>query len=118
MKWIRAGVHYYLIGLIILTLGIALAIQSMLGTSPFDALLVRLHRTFGLTIGSWEFIVGGTMVLLNAIADTKRPEYFALITSFVTGLGIDSWLFLLGDVVVPSTWVGQSICLLLSLILS
>src|SRR5699024_6972741 len=48
----------------------------------------------------------------------KRPEYFALITSFITGLGIDSWLFVLSDIVVPGTWLGQYICLILSIILS
>src|SRR5699024_10223468 len=50
----KHGSHFYFIGLITLTLGIALAVQSQLGTSPFDALLVGLYRTFGLSIGSWE----------------------------------------------------------------
>lgn len=114
----KAGVHYYLLGLIILTLGIALSIQSMLGTSPFDALLVGLYRTFGLTIGSWEIVVGLAMVIGNALAERKRPEYFALITSFITGIGIDSWLFFLRMWVVPEAWLGQWICLVLSIILT
>lgn len=90
----------------------------MLGTSPFDALLVGLYRTFGLTVGSWEIIVGFTMVVGNALAERKRPEYFALITSLVTGIGIDSWLYFLEMWVVPDTWVGQWICLILSIILT
>ncbi|WP_382399689.1 YczE/YyaS/YitT family protein [Lentibacillus salinarum] len=117
MRLIRAGVHFYVIGLIILTLGIALTIQSSMGASPFDALLVGLHRTFGLTVGSFEIIVGLTMVLGNALAEKKRPEFFALITSFVTGVGIDTWLFLLGDIVVPVTWYGEWAALLAGTIL-
>ncbi|SFB28777.1 hypothetical protein SAMN04488072_11350 [Lentibacillus halodurans] len=117
MRLIRAGIHFYLIGLIILTLGIALTIQSTLGASPFDALLVGLHRTFGLTVGSFEIIVGLTMVLGNALAEKKKPEFFALITSFVTGIGIDTWLFLLGDMVTPVTWYGEWAALLLGTIL-
>lgn len=116
MRLIRAGFQFYIIGIIILTLGISLTIQSTLGTSPFDALLVGLHRTFGLTVGSWEVVVGLTMVLGNALAVRKRPEYYAIVTSLVTGIGIDSWLFLLGDLVVPATWIGQSICLGLGII--
>lgn len=116
MRLIRAGFQFYIIGIIILTLGIALTIQSTLGTSPFDALLVGLHRTFGLTVGSWEVVVGLTMVLGNALAVRKRPEYYAIVTSLVTGIGIDSWLFLLGDLVIPATWIGQSICLGLGII--
>src|SRR5699024_12442571 len=99
MRWMKDGIHYYVFGLIILTLGIAFAVQSMLGTSPFDALLVGLYRTFGLTIGSWEIVVGFTIVIGNAVFERKRPEYFALITSFIIGIVIDSWLFLIGDVV-------------------
>ncbi|RYG72036.1 YitT family protein [Lentibacillus lipolyticus] len=117
MRLIRAGVHFYLIGLVILTLGIALTIQSSLGASPYDALLVGLHRTFGLTVGTWEMVVGLTMILGNALAERKRPEFFALITSFVTGVGIDLWLFLLRDSVAPVTWIGQSAVLLPGIVL-
>lgn len=112
----KYGIHFYFIGLIILTLGIALAIQSTLGTSPFDSLLVGLYRTFGLSIGSWEVVVGFSMVVANALAERKRPELFALITSIVTGIGIDSWLFLLGDIVVPDMWIEKTVCLLFSIL--
>lgn len=117
MRLLQAGFHNYLIGLIVLTLGITFTIQSALGASPFDALLVGLYRTFGLTIGSWEIVVGTSLVLCNAIADKKRPEYYALITSFVTGLGIDAWLFLLRDWIVPQTWIGQWTCVVLGIVL-
>ena len=118
MRFIRDGVHFYLIGLIILSLGIALAVMSMLGASPYDALLVGLYRTFGFTIGSWEIVVGFLLVMGNAIAARKRPEYFALITSFITGVGIDSWMFILKFIYVPEAWLGQSIFIILSVILT
>lgn len=111
----KHGIHFYFIGLIILTLGIALAVQSQLGTSPFDALLVGLYRTFGLSIGSWEVVVGFAMIVGNAVAERKRPELFALVTSLVTGIGIDSWFFLLGDMIVPETWITQTVCLIFSI---
>ncbi|MBM7571006.1 YczE/YyaS/YitT family protein [Aquibacillus albus] len=116
MKLIREGFLFYISGILILTLGIALTIISKLGASPFDALLVGLHRTFGLTIGSWEIVVGLTMVLGNALAQKKTPEYYALLTSFITGIGIDLWLFLLSNWVVPQTWISQSVALTLGII--
>ncbi|WLR61163.1 hypothetical protein [Guptibacillus hwajinpoensis] len=61
-------------GILILTLGIALTIQSKLGTSLFDALLVSLYRTYGLTIGTWEIVVGFSMILFNAIAEKNTPN--------------------------------------------
>src|SRR5699024_10050373 len=118
MRFFKLGVHYYIGGRVVLTLGIALAIQSQLRTSSFDALLVGLFRTFGISVGSWEIVAGFTLILGNALAERKRPALFALTTSLITGIGIDTWLFILGDVVVPATWVGQWFCLILSLILS
>lgn len=115
---LRIGIHFYIFGLITLTLGIALTIQSTLGTSPFDALLVGLHRTFGLSIGSWEIVVGGAMIMCNALVERRKPEYYAFITSLVTGIGIDAWLFLLQDWLVPQTWSGQTICLILGIVLT
>src|SRR5690625_7507331 len=94
LRLLKSGFHFYIIGIVILTLGIALTIQSTLGTSPFDALLVGLHRTFGLTVGSWEVVVGLTMLLGNALAERKKPEFYAILTSLITGICIDSWLFL------------------------
>ncbi len=111
----KHGVHFYIIGIIVLTLGIALAVQSKLGTSPFDALSVGLYRTFGLSIGSWEVVVGFSMIIINAAIERKKPEMFALITSIITGIGIDSWLFILGNVIVPKIWMTQTICLIFSI---
>src|SRR5699024_3690955 len=89
----------------------ALSIQSSLGTSPLDALLVGLYRTFGLSIGSWEIVVGLSMIIGNAIIERKKAEYFALITSLFTGIGIDMWMYFIGDWMIPSTWMGQLVYL-------
>ncbi|SDM16812.1 YczE/YyaS/YitT family protein [Sediminibacillus halophilus] len=110
MQTLKQESPFYLTGLLILTLGIGLTIQSHLGTSPFDALLVGLYRTFGLTIGSWEIVVGFSMIVGNALARKSRPEFSALITSFITGAGIDGWIFLLNNRIEPETLVGQSVC--------
>lgn len=108
---------FYAAGILILTLGIALTIQSQMGASPFDALLVGLYKTFGLTIGSWEIVVGLAMVLCNAYAQRQRPEYFALLTSLITGVSIDFWLFVMGDWIRPETIFAQIVVLGLGTIL-
>lgn len=109
---------YYMTGILLLALGIALTIQSRLGTSPFDALLVGLYRTFGLTIGSWEIVVGFTMILFNAIVSKQRPELFAILTSLITGVSIDLWLYFIRDFIEPSTLLAQSGCFLAGMIIS
>ena len=82
MKYIQ-----YVLGILILTLGIALTIQSDLGASPYDALLVGLFMTVGLTVGSWEIILALIIILINAMLKRQRPAFIGLLTAVVTGLG-------------------------------
>ena len=91
----------YVSGILILTLGIALTIQSDLGASPYDALLVGLFNTVGLTVGSWEIIVALVIILLIAVLKRQRPVFIGLLTAVVTGIGIDFWLYLLPHFIVP-----------------
>lgn len=83
----------YVGGILLLTLGIALTIQSNLGASPFDALLVGLSLNVGLSIGSWEMILASVLICVNALLSKQKPEVLGLLTAFITGLGIDVWLF-------------------------
>ena len=90
---------FYFAGVFTLTFGIALTIKAELGTGPFDAMLVGLYENFGLTVGSWEFILGIFMVFINAFVMKSRPDFLALITAAVVGFGIDVWLYILGSAV-------------------
>lgn len=101
---------FYVVGILILTLGISLTIQSKLGTSPFDALLVGLSKNVGLTVGSWEIILALLLIGSNSLLARKRPEILGLVTALITGIGIDMWLFLLHDIVSPDLWFSQSVC--------
>lgn len=108
---------FYTFGILILTFGIALTIQSKLGTGPFDAVLVGLYRTFGLSIGSWEIFLGLFMVLCNAMAEKRTPEYLAILTSFITGICIDVWMYFLTDWLHPETLLSRIICLIFGLVI-
>lgn len=101
---------FYVVGILILTLGTSLTIQSKLGTSPFDALLVGLSKNVGLTVGSWEIILALLLIGSNSLLARKRPEILGLVTALITGIGIDMWLFLLHDIVSPDLWFSQAVC--------
>lgn len=108
---------FYLIGIMMLTLGISLMIQSNLGTSPFDALLVGLSMHVGLTVGSWEIVIAILLIGCNAILARQRPEFLGLVTAFITGVGIDLWLFLWRDTLMPTVWYTQAICFIVGLVI-
>lgn len=107
---------FYGLGILILTLGISLTIHSDLGTSPFDALLVGLSLKVGLTVGSWEIIIAFLMIFCNALLKRQRPEFLGLLTAFITGIGIDIWLFSLAYFIIPELWFSKLICLGIGLI--
>lgn len=101
---------FYVLGILILTLGISFTIQSDLGTSPFDALLVGLSRNVGLTVGSWEIIIALLLICCNSFLKRQRPEVLGLLTAFITGIGIDMWLFLLHNLITPEQWYSKAVC--------
>jgi uncharacterized protein len=101
---------FYVLGILILTLGISFTILSDLGTSPFDALLVGLSINMGLTVGSWEIIIALILICFNSFLKRQRPEVLGLLTAFVTGIGIDMWLFLLHDLITPGLWYSKVVC--------
>ncbi|WNS46037.1 YitT family protein [Paenibacillus sp. MMS20-IR301] len=103
-------------GIIILTFGVALTILADLGTSPFDALLVGLSEHVGLTVGSWEVLIACLLIGCNACLSRQRPEMLGLITAFITGLGIDMWIFLLHKLIEPDLWISQAAAFALGMV--
>ncbi|PMC37845.1 hypothetical protein CJ195_09550 [Bacillus sp. UMB0899] len=108
---------FYVIGIFILTLGIAFTIQSDLGTSPFDALLVGLSINVGLTVGSWEIIIAIILIGCNSFLKRQKPEVLGLVTAFVTGIGIDMWLLLLHNLLTPELWSSKLVCFGIGMVL-
>ncbi|WP_028984115.1 YczE/YyaS/YitT family protein [Sporolactobacillus terrae] len=100
---------FYVLGILLLTLGISFTIQSDLGTSPFDALLVGLSINVGFTVGSWEIILALLLISCNSLLKRQRPEFLGLLTSLITGIGIDLWLFLLHFFVTPEQWYSKAV---------
>ncbi|SES15400.1 YczE/YyaS/YitT family protein [Salisediminibacterium halotolerans] len=85
---------FYIAGLAILTFGISLIINAGLGAGPWDALFVGLAENLGLTVGSWTFIIGFILILINGALLKERPDFAALITMFLIGIFIDFWLLI------------------------
>lgn len=112
--------HYslYILGILILTLGITLTIQSDIGTSPFDALLVGLSLNVGLTVGSWEIIIALILICCNSLLKRQRPEVLGLLTAFITGICIDMWLFLLHNLITPELWFYKLVCFGIGLVVT
>ena len=50
-----------------MSFGIVLTIQAGLGVAPWDVLHIGLYQQIGLTIGTWNVIVGFIILLTSAL---------------------------------------------------
>ena len=93
---------FYLVGLTFLSLGISLIILAELGAGAWDAMYVGLNELFGLSVGTWIFIVGILLIFVNALLLKERIDVSALIPVVTIGFLIDFWLlFVFADFQVP-----------------
>lgn len=107
----------FVAGILILTLGISLTIQSELGTSPFDALLVGLSHNVGLSVGSWEVIIAFLLIGCNSLLKQQKPEFLGLVTAFITGVGIDIWLYVSESLITPEVWYSKLMTFVIGLVI-
>ena len=56
--------------------------------------------------------------MLQFIFKRQRPEVMGLLTAFITGIGIDMWLFLLRDLITPEIWYSKMICFGIGLVIT
>ncbi|MCM3708488.1 MULTISPECIES: YczE/YyaS/YitT family protein [Cytobacillus] len=84
----------YLVGLLVMSLGIVLLITADLGATPWDVLHVGLYYQLGLTIGSWSIIAGVFILAAAALISKELPQVGAFLNMVLIGLFIDAYLLL------------------------
>jgi uncharacterized protein len=89
----KTRIFCYITGLLILSLGVSISIKADVGIGAWDALNVGLSKIM-FTVGTWVILVGIILIVINALLLKARPDFYALITIFIVGVGVDSWLFL------------------------
>ncbi len=72
----------FFIGIMMMSFGIVLTIQADLGVSPWDVLHIGLYQQFGLSIGTWNIIVGIIILGTSAIILKSWPCVCGFISTF------------------------------------
>lgn len=102
---------FFIGGLIILALGIALTIKGkVLGIGPWDVFHYGLYLQFGLTIGSWSIIAGLAIVLFTSLATKSWPKIGTVLNMLLVGIFIDIFLYILPDP--ESLWLKMVVFIL------
>lgn len=84
----------FVLGLITLSLGIATTIKvQYLGLHPWDVLSVGFFDIFGLSIGSWNIIIGMVLTTISLLLDRTYVKFGTFINLFVVGMFVDFFLW-------------------------
>jgi len=118
-KRLALRIVVYLLGLLVLSFGVALAITSGLGVSPINSLPFVLSLIAGVTPGTTAAIVlvifiAAQFALLRR--DLPLINVTQILAALVFGLFLDVALFIVGDFTLP-TYAGQLAKLLVSIII-
>src|SRR5699024_693513 len=93
MIYIR--IAWFLIGLLTFSYGISIAIKVQhLGIHPWDVLNVGLFETFGFSIGTWNIIIGFTLIGVALILDRTYVKVGTFFNAVIVGSFVDLYLWL------------------------
>lgn len=108
---------FWLLGVIILSLGASLTIKANMGVGAWDALNVGLSRIYGLTVGSFVIIIGIILLFVNAVLLKSRPDYMAVFTFFIIGSLIDFWMLVVLRNFEPNEFMFKLVTLVVGLLI-
>lgn len=93
MIYLRIGL--FLIGLVTFSLGISIAIKVQhLGIHPWDVLTVGLYDLLGLSVGTWNIIIGIILIIVSLLLDRSYVKIGTFLNAVVIGLFVDLFLWL------------------------
>nr|WP_051081206.1 YitT family protein [Salsuginibacillus kocurii] len=104
----------FMVGLVVMSFGVALMIQAELGSAPWDVLHIGLTTQFGLTVGSWSIIVGIVIIGVTSLMMKERPQAGGIINMLLVGVFIDIFLLTLST---PDSMVFRFLMLLAGIII-
>ncbi|TMU88254.1 hypothetical protein FGG79_09190 [Bacillus sp. BHET2] len=109
-------ISYFVIGLLIFSYGISMSIKvQYLGIHPWDVLNIAMFDKFGLTIGTWNIIVGATLIVFTLMLKGKYVRIGTILNGVFVGMLVD--FFLKYDLLPSQMNLGSDILILLSAII-
>jgi uncharacterized membrane protein YczE len=84
----------FVVGLLIMALGLVLLIKADLGSAPWDVFHIGLFIQLGLTIGTWSIIVGFFIIVLSSLLMKSMPQLGLFLNMVLVGIFIDFYMAL------------------------
>lgn len=109
---IRVRAILFILGICILTLGVALTIQSNYGAGAWDSVNVGLYQTFGLSVGTFSILLSFIFVLIGGLLRNGKFNPLTIITAILLGVCTDGWLYFIRSVFSSSNEIVRVYCMI------
>ncbi|TGY41548.1 hypothetical protein E5347_12530 [Clostridium sartagoforme] len=107
----------FVVGIMILTLGVALTVKADLGVGTWDSVNVGLSNRFGLSVGTFSFIIAIIMTIIAAILRNGKFNLYTLGTAFVLSSFTDFWLFVVNKLPLGDSYINRVVYFLLGILI-
>lgn len=105
----------FVVGIMILTLGVAFTIKADLGVGTWDSVNVGLSNRFGLSVGTFSFIIAIIMTIIAAILRNGKFNLYTLGTAFILSSFTDFWLFVVNKLPLGDSYLNRAVYFLLGI---
>ncbi len=106
----------YVIGLLVLGIGITLNIKTMMGVSPITSVAYSISEIYGLNFGNMTFIVYCSFIIVQLML-SKKDHYFKIILQIPLSYVFTRWLNVLGSWIPDFDSIGIRVVMLVFAVL-
>ncbi|MDB8437936.1 YczE/YyaS/YitT family protein [Turicibacter sanguinis] len=116
MKRNKRDYVLYLIGIMMLTLGVSLTVQSDLGAGSIDSINFALAHRLNINLSIVIFVMALLAIAISTCIRCERPKFTTLITAFFMAIGTEFWVFVVSPIV-PETLMQKIVVFSIAVIL-
>lgn len=87
----------FLVGIVILTLGVTLTAKSGVGAASYDSINFALGDLFNISLSVAISATSLLVVFLAAFVRKGFPRFITLVTSVIMGISTDMWVKVIGN---------------------
>lgn len=115
---LAARLGIYCLGLVVLSFGVTLSVNSNLGVSPVSSLPYVVSRILPFSLGTCTTVIYALYILVQMLLSGKgfQPALLQLVFSTLFGYFVDAAKWILGDFMLPG-YLGQLTMLIASILL-
>lgn len=107
----------FFLGILILTLGVALTIKADIGVGAWDSVNVALNTIYGLSVGTFAVIISVIMIVISGLLRNGKFNFYTLVTAFLLGIFTDLWIKIVMPINIMDSLIIKLCCFTFGVVL-